>query len=299
MRPARPADFPIGTIDRSRFFIPPHLTPLAHTPTHAGLPRALKLRYNQLFASCYHEHFIFLERMLADHALPALIARHADGPLAHRLAEFREDEQRHTAWFHALHQACEPGLYRDNYHHFVRVSSGPLALFGHCARRPWRYPFCLWLAMIIEERTIAASGEITNGPDSCESHFVNLHRLHSLDEARHVGLDGELIRAIWPALSPAARFVNRSLFVFVLREFFRLPKRAAWRVVLHLADETPSLRPMLGGLRRELLALDERSDYLAGIYSRRREPRTFALADRFRDLRDLEAALVGETRPVI
>jgi hypothetical protein len=299
MRTSAAADFLIGDIDRSRLFVPPHLTPLAHTPTHGKLPAAMQLRYNQLFASCYHEHFIFLERMLANHALPALIARYAGTPLACRLVEFREDEQRHTAWFHALHRACEPTLYHDNYHHFVRLGSAPLALFGYCARRPWRFPFCLWLAMIIEERTIAASHEITNGPATCEPHFVTVHRLHSLDEARHVGLDGELLREVWPALSPAARFLNRWLFVFILREFFRLPKRAAWRVVLHLADEAPSLRPLLGELRRELLALDDRSDYLAGIYSRRREPRTFALADRFRELRHLESALVGETWPVL
>jgi hypothetical protein len=254
----------------------------------------VRLRYNHLFASCYHEHFIFLERMLADHALPALIARYADGSLRSRLKEFRDDERRHTAWFHALHQACEPALYKENYHHFVRVSPGPLRLFGFCARRPWRFPFCLWLAMIIEERTIAASREIIEAPDAHEPHFVLLHRLHSEDEARHVGLDGELLRRLWPALHPAGRLINRWLFVVLLREFFRLPKRAAWRVVLQLSQEFPDLAPRLPTMRRELLALDDRSDYLAGIYSRRREPRTFALADRFREMRRLESELLGE-----
>jgi hypothetical protein len=291
--------FVIGDLDRSRPFIPPHLTPLAHTPAHDELPPALQLRYNQLFASCYHEHFIFLERMLANHALPALMARYAGRPLARRLGEFRRDEQRHTTWFHALHRACEPALYLDNYHHFVRLAPASLRLFGHCARRPWRYPFCLWLAMIIEERTITASREIFSRPDLHEPHFVQLHRLHAADEARHVGLDGELLRDLWPALSPAARLLNRWLFVTILREFFRLPKRAAWRVVQHLADEQPSLRPRLPTLHRQLLALDDRSEYLAGIYSRRRDPRTFALADRFRELRRLESDLLGEVPSVV
>ena len=294
MQSPRSEEFSIGAIDRSRLFVAPHLTPLPHTPSWRSFAPSLALRYNQLFASCYHEHFIFLERMLADHALPALIGRHAGTPMAARLEEFRDDERKHTAWFHALHRACEPELYRDNYHHFVRVAAAPLRLFEHCARRPWRYPFCLWLAMIIEERTIAASREISDHPDRYEPHFVELHRLHSLDEARHVGLDGELLRRHWPEIGLAGRWLNRRLFVFILREFFRLPKRAAWRVVLHLARERPELRPSLPALRRELLALDEHSSYLAGIYSRRREPRTFALADRLDQMGRLEADLVGE-----
>jgi hypothetical protein len=292
-------DFILTELDRFRWFIPPHLTPLPHTPAYATLSPEIRLRYNHLFASCYHEHFIFLERMLANDTLPALIRRYDGKPLSGKLREFRAEEQKHTAWFHALHQACEPDLYRDNYHYFVRVTPLPLRIFSYCARRPWRFPFCLWLAMIIEERTIAASREIFQHPEEFETHYVNLHRLHSADEAGHVSLDAELLRRLWPALGPLGRTVNRWLFVTILREFFRLPKRAAWNVIARLAHEFPELQPRLPELRRQLLALDERSSYLAGIYSRQREPRTFALADCFRELRRLEADLLGENPVVI
>lgn len=286
--------FQIGSIDRSRPFIPPHLSPLPHTASWAGVPAVARLRYNQLFASCYHEHFIFLERMLADHALPALARRYCGTAMEPRLAEFIEDERKHTAWFHALHRVCEPGFYGDNYHHFVRVGGVAMRVFAFCANRPWRFPFCLWLAMIIEERTILASREIVAAGDALEPHFVELHRLHSLDEARHVGIDGELLRDIWPWLSPPAQAMNRWLFVTILREFFRLPKRAAWNVVLALAREFPEITSALPRMRRELLSLDDSSAYLAGIYSREREPRTFRLADRFRELRRLERDLLPE-----
>lgn len=284
--------FTIGVVDRSRPFIPPHLSPLPHTEVWAELPTAIRLRYNQLFASCYHEHFVFLERMLAGHALPALRLRYRGRPMGPRLSEFIDDERRHTAWFHALHRACEPELYADNYHYFVRVRGPAMRVFSFCADRPWRFPFCLWLAMIIEERTILASRELVEAGSSLEPHFVELHRLHSLDEARHVGIDGELLRDIWPRLSAPAQAMNRWLFVTILREFFRLPKRAAWNVVLQLAKEFPAVAPALPRMRRELLALDERSSYLAGIYSREREPRTFALADRLAQMRRLEHSLL-------
>jgi hypothetical protein len=299
MNPANRDDFTVGAVDRTKWFIPEHLTPLAHIPAYASLSSEIRLRYNHLFASCYHEHFICLERMLANHTLPVSIDRFAaTAPdLTAQLGQFRDEERKHTAWFHALHQACEPEFYRDNYHHFVCVAPLFQRIFDFCARRPWRFPFCLWLAMIIEERTITASREIFQQPDVFESHFVNVHRLHAADEAGHVSLDGVLLRRLWPALGPVGRTVNRCLFVWVLREFFRLPKRAAWRVIERLADEFPDLRPRLPELRAQIRALDDRSSYLAGIYSRAREPRTFALADRFRELRRLEQELLPEPTP--
>jgi hypothetical protein len=83
--------------------------------------------------------------------------------------------------------------------------------------------------------------------------------------------------------------------VTLLREFFGLPKRAGWRVILRLAEEYPELRSQLPRLRRELLALEHNRDYRGTLYSRSREPRTFSLADNFPELRDLEESLLGRT----
>jgi hypothetical protein len=283
--------FVVGAIDRSRRFVPEHISPLAHTPAYRELPATARLRYNQLFASSYHEHFIFLERTLAAHTLPALIVRYQtlDPAFAERLRQFRTEEEIHTSWFHRLHQACEPALYAENYHHFVRVPSFLQRTFAACARRPAAFPFCLWLAMIIE---LTAAKDVLREADELEPHFVALHRLHAAAEVHHVGLDGETLRRLWPSLSPVARLFNRWLFVTLLREFFQLPKRAGWRVVLQLAREQPAVAAHLPQLRRELLALRAAPNYLATLYSRRREPRTFALADGFAELRALEQQLL-------
>jgi hypothetical protein len=119
-----------------------------------------------------------------------------------------------------------------------------------------------------------------------------LHRLHAAAEVHHVGLDAEMLKRLWPALGPVGRLFNRGLFVTLLREFFQLPKRAGWRVVQQLAHEQPELTPLLPRIRRELLALGNAADYLVTLYSRAREPRTFALADGFNDLRRLETNLL-------
>jgi hypothetical protein len=288
-----PARFQLGEVDKSRAFLPASLTPLAHTAVYAELPPAVQLRYNQLFASAYHEQFIFLETMLAAHLLPAL-SRHfsGDSRLCERLEVFRAEERIHSHWFHQLHQASEPALYQENTHFFVAAPPLAQSVFDWCARHPARFPFVLWLAMIIEERTLPASKEILREAAALEPHFVALHRLHAADEAGHVSCDAELIRQLWPALSPAGRLINRWLFVTLLREFFQVPKRAGWAVVVQLARECPEITPLLPRLRRELLALADSRDYLGTIYSRSREPRTFALADRFRELRRLEQELV-------
>lgn len=293
MNAAPPDPFVVGRVDHSRRFLPEHLSPLAHTPGYATLPAAARLRYNQLFASSYHEHFIFLERTLAAQVLPTLIARYAGDPLADRLRQFRAEEQLHTEWFHRLHRASEPALYADNYHVFVRVPGPAARLFATLARRPAAFPFVIWLAMIIEERTLSAAKDTLRETDTLEPHYVALHRLHAAAEVHHVGLDAEMLRRLWPALSPAGRRLNRWLFVTLLREFFQLPKRAGWRVIRQLAAEQPELAPLLPQLRRELLALGGAPDYLATLYSRRREPRTFALADGFTELRRLEANLLA------
>jgi len=287
-----PTRFQLGVVDRSRPFLPESLTPLAHTPSYTALPPAVRLRYNQLFASAYHEQFIFLESMLAGPILPALTQRFAAEPLADRLRRFQAEERLHSHWFHLLHQASEPALYGDNTHFFVTAPPFAQRLFDFCARRPEKFPFVLWLAMIIEERTLPASREIIREADTLEPHYVALHRLHAADEAGHVSCDAELIRRLWPALSPAGRLLNRWLFVTLLREFFQVPKRAGWAVVKQLAREHPEITPLLPRLRREIHALADRADYLGTIYSRAREPRTFALADRFRELRRLEQELL-------
>lgn len=293
--------FTIGAIDRSRRFIPEHITPLPHTAIFAELPESARLRYNQLMASCYHEHFIHLERMLSEYILPALIVRYEGTALASRLTDFRDEERKHTAWFHALHRATEPELYRDNYYHFLQVPPLGQHLLSACARRPARFPFCLWIAMIIEERTIPAAREMLQTADELEPHYVTLHRLHATDEAGHVSCDAEVLRDLWPALSAPARRFNRFMFVTLLREYFGLPKRAGWRVILRLAEEHPGLQPQLPRLRRELLALEHDHTYRGTLYSRRREPRTFALADTFPEMHELEASLLGPSRvsPVV
>lgn len=285
--------FVVGEIDRSRWYLPEHLTPLAHAPAYRELPESTRRRYNQLFASCYHEHFIFLEQLLADVVLPGLIARHAGEPLARQLRAFQAEERVHTGWFHALHRASEPHLYQDNHHFFVRVSPLAQRILRLCAARPTRFPFILWLAMLIEERTLPAAREILRDADRLEPHYALLHRLHAADEAGHVSCDGELLKRWWPALNPVARALNRWLFVALLREFFQLPKRAGWRVVRQLAEEVPAVVPWLPRLRREMFDLRHQPGYLATLYSREREPRTFALADTFHDLRKLEQRVLG------
>lgn len=290
-----PTRFRLGVIDKSRRFLPEALTPLAHTAAYATLPATVRLRYNQLFASAYHEQFIFLESMLAGPVLPALMRRFADDPLAERLRVFQAEERLHSHWFHLLHRASEPALYTENRHFFVSAPRVGQRLFECCARRPATFPFVLWLAMIIEERTLPASREIIREADTLEPHYVALHRLHAADEAGHVSCDADLIRRLWPALTPAGRLLNRWLFVTLLREFFQAPKRAAWAVVRQLAREHPEVTPLLPRLRQELRALANRADYLGTLYSRAREPRTFALADRFRELRRLEQELLPAT----
>ena len=82
-------------------------------------------------------------------------------------------------------------------------------MFASFARRPASFPFLLWLAMIIEERTLSGARDALREADQLEPNYVQLHRLHAAAEVHHVGLDAEMLKRLWPALTPVGRLVNR------------------------------------------------------------------------------------------
>ena len=58
---------PTASIDFGRPFIPEFITPLAHTDAYSKLTPVQRLRYNQLYASNFHEQFMSLEKVLIEH----------------------------------------------------------------------------------------------------------------------------------------------------------------------------------------------------------------------------------------
>lgn len=282
---------PAGPADRSRFFIPEHMTALYYSPAYAGLSEEKRRRYNQLAGVYLNEMFIFFEDVLAEAVLGAL----ADGPLpkglADRLADFRWEERRHTEMFLALNDASAPELPAVGGFRFMRLPPGARALLLGAARRPRLFPFFFWLMLIQEDRSLYYSRGVLAQKDSLEARFVHAHRVHMADEAAHVRADEELLGRFWAPMPPFWRKVNARLLRWVLGEFFTAPRRAGLKVVEAWANEFPDERARLPFWLKAARDLDASPEFQASLYSRAVVPAAFSGFDRWPELASLSKVL--------
>jgi len=281
------------TIDFTRRFIPEFITPLSYTRIYRELSDEQRLRYNQLYASNFHEQFMSLEKVLIEHLLQPLIQRFQGEKLAEHLIDFRNEEIKHTAMFHDLHVRSEPHLYKNHDFYFLRMPKYLRWALHQVGKRADMFPFCLWLTIIEEERTIYYSKRYLEEADTLEPNYVAAHRIHLADEVGHVRRDKELLDRLWPKRSQFWRNSNARIFSAILSEYFNVPKRGGWRVVQELFQEFPELSKKRIQIKHELCALEADENFLPTLYTREMVPNTFALLDQWPEFGFLTQVLPG------
>jgi hypothetical protein len=284
---AMPAAILLDDVDLGRFFIPAELTPLFHTAVYQDLTEPQRRRYNQLHALYFNEQITFFETALGQPVLSALLREPLPERLAEGLRQFKAEEIRHTEMFRGLNRRGAPHLYRHRDLHFVQVPAFWTAVMRWAVDRPVSLPLFLWLMLLQEERSLYYSKAYLRNPAALDPVFVETHRLHMMDEAKHVHWDGELLDELWERAHPLLRTVNAKLFAWMLEEFFGAPKRAQLRVIDELAREISETRALLPEMRRQLLALCKNETYRETLYSREIVPRTFARFDEAPEFRRL------------
>lgn len=295
---AMPAASLLDDVDPGRFFIPAELTPLFHTAVYEDLAEPQRLRYNQLHALYFNEQITFFETVLGQPVLSALLREPLPERLAEGLRQFKAEEVRHTEMFRGLNRRSAPHLYQDRDLYFVQVPAFWMAVMRWAVDHPVSLPLFLWLMLLQEERSLYYSKAYLRNPAALDPVFVETHRLHMMDEAKHVHWDEELLDELWERAHPLLRTVNARLFAWMLEEFFGAPKRAQLRVIEELAREIPEMRTLLPEMRRQLLALCGDEAYRKTLYSREIVPRTFARFDESPDFRTLSlCGYVPQTRP--
>lgn len=287
---------PPGPADRSRYFIPEHLTALYYTPGYAGLSEEKRRRYNHYAALYLNEMFVFFEDVLAETVLGALLQRKgsdtfASNGLAERLERFRWEERRHTEMFHALNKAAAPELYEGGEFRFIRASGLARSVLDFAARRPRLFPMFFWIMLLQEDRSLYYSREVLKEKDALEPRFVHVHRVHLADEAGHVRADDELLELYWAPVPAFWRRLNARLLRWVLAEFFTVPRRAGPRVIEAWASEFPDEAARLPYWLAELEALEGNREFQASLYSRAVVPAAFAGFDRWPELEGMAAAM--------
>ncbi|WP_157447433.1 diiron oxygenase [Chthoniobacter flavus] len=263
-----------AAIDFTRLFIAEVFTPLFHTRIYAGLPGAVRLRYNQLHALYFNEQIAFFEQGILSPFLLALLRRSPPVDLEKGLRVFFAEEQRHTAQFRELNLRCAPELYEGGERYFVSAPRALDAAISAAAAQPFLFPLLIWLTLLQEERSLYWSRGCLEHASELEPHFVATHRAHLADEIGHVRWDEDLLDWLWPRVGPAMRRLHAWLLRWMLGEYFLLPKRSSRRVIRQLVAEYPFLDRQ--PLDREMDGLKSNPAFLATLYSREVTPRAYA-----------------------
>ena len=280
-------------LDDTRWFLPESLSPLAYTRTYAGLALEHRRRYNQLHATYVNEQILFFEQTLAENVLGGLRRAGPPAALDASLARFIDDERAHIAMFRELNRCCAPAAYATRDYRFVALPGPAARVLAAASRRPARFPFFVWLMLLMEERALHYGREIVQRRGELEPAFVETHVRHLRDEVHHVRWDEEILDWLWPRTSRPLRWANAVLFRWLVGEFFSVPRRAAVRVVDAWIAACPELTPRREVFHRELRELRQRTDFHASLYSRTIVPRTFARFDGAREFAFMCRVLPG------
>jgi hypothetical protein len=295
-------------VDRSRRFVCETLTPLYYAPIYRELTGAQRLRYNQITGLCFGELIAFFEESFAASVLAALaLARQdPDDDLAACLDGFVAEERRHVAYWRRLNRLAEPSWYARRDECVIRLPAAARRALGFLTSRPRTFPAVFWVMLALEERSLDISRRcLRMEPDAAEPSFREAYRHHLRDEARHVQLDRHLIERYYAPLPRRRREWNARLLALLIGRFFLPPTRSAARVVGLLAREFPEIEPRRREITQQLRSVGRDPAYHEMMYSRSTTPRTFALFDRFPEMRRMERVLhsyrydgFGQSSPV-
>lgn len=297
----------IKQIDFSRPFLPEHMTQLYYTPVYQTLNDVQRLRYNQLFGVRTNEYIMLFESDFLDHFLTPL-RRHskvvAQEDLLRCLDTMIDEERRHYAVFVRLNRMCLPSVFaggRERY--FSELPRGAEALFSIFGALARSLSFPLYYAMAMEESAIALGRALSKGGKTetlgeLEPHFVDVHREHMKDEARHVHIDWHLIDACLSGKDKMSRALNARLFRGLAKALSRIGRHGSGaRVIRHFVRERPELAPREAEMIEAIIALNHHPDYQRSLFNRELMPLVFGLFDQRSEFDDLPRHMVGYGRP--
>ncbi|HEX3716965.1 MAG TPA: diiron oxygenase [Verrucomicrobiae bacterium] len=277
-------------VDFSRLFMPEILTPLYHTSAYRSLTDRQRLRYNQLNALYFNEQIMFFEKALARNVLGYFQHHPLPAELKLGLRQFALEEERHTAMFLELNRRCSSSYQRRDFY-FIRIPPAGANILEFMSNRPLWFPLLLWLMHLQEERALFFGRVFLRFQDELEPNFVSVQRRHLADEVGHVRWDERLLAEIWPKTGIVLRHVNVRMLIWMIDEYFSVPKRSSARVVEALIEEFEELRPKAYELRRQLGELGSNAEYRRLLYSVDTVPNSLAKFDLWPEFKSLKRRL--------
>jgi hypothetical protein len=286
--PPREGEDGAGTLLDAALYVPESLTPLAFTTVYPTLTTRQRLRYNQLHGLYFLEQLVFFEQIMG-HPTLAWLARNSPTPELRSEAEhFISEEDEHSSWFRGLLREIEPAHYASHDFRLLKISSAAHALMRLPGRAVRLFPALLWMQLIFEERALQFGRAFVASGRSLDPRFLAVHRRHLADEPAHIRRDILFLEWLWPTTPAWLRRMNARLLLWLLREFFLLPKRSGWRVTQMWLEEFPELRHRRDEIRLAMTGLETNDSYLRTLYPKASFPKTRQLAARWPELAKLE-----------
>ena len=287
--------------DRGKLWAPPAMSPLTYLPSFERLDSAQQLRYNQIFAMAICEQFIWFETTFLIEALRSMVS-YFDVPdeMLTAIDFLIREESKHTRMFWRQLEKSEPQWYAQRRLRIFRTTPGQRMLTRTILRWPRHLLVWIWIAIFFEERATDYCRQYVQfdrqNPDALDPSFLQIHRFHFRDEARHFQLDQHLLGQFYDrAPSWKCRLAGK-MFYRVMRGYTS-PSNTVLQTLRQLGREYPELnRELLPALVRELPMLGQSREYHQMAFSRKAVKNSLALFAEYPEMDCLWPLFLVETR---
>lgn len=271
-------------IDENVDWAPNRLAPLTYLPSFAKLSLKAQRRYNHYFALGINEYFSLFEEYFLIRCLLRL-KKIKSVELKEAIEHFIDDERRHSEMFHALNRRAAPQFYSSTKkYHFLTNTWLFSAALKFAASWPRLFVVWIWVAVFMEERTLFFSQVYSQESHSLEPRFVHAHRLHMIEELRHVCMDSYLIDEVYKTAPKILRRWSAWMFAKLIIRL-RSPRVMTMAILGRLKKDYPDELKVFALLEQELPLLAQCSEYHDLLFSSKATRRTYALMAQHREFR--------------
>ena len=286
-------------IDRERLWGPVEIAPLTYLPAYELLDDLEKMRLNQLFSLGVCEQFIWLEQNILVRTLQKVLKRWSfPEEFETAINFFIAEEIKHTEMFWRTLQKAEPDWYLERRFKLFNTSIIQTWIIEIFIRNPTKFLVWLWTAIFFEERTVSYcqhyQGMHKRHPDSMDATFVDLHKYHFKDEARHFQLDQYLLSECYEQQPAWKRKLSGWMFYYVMKSYTS-PRRTSIKVLEVLGEEYPHLKEsIIPEMLKQLPSLATNKAFHQMAFSSNSVPKTLKLFKQYKELDRLWSLFIVE-----
>ena len=274
--------------DKNHLWAPESITPWFYLPTYKKMSKPLQRRYNQLYALGINEIFTLFE---SDFVFQILSRLKEKNKLSDKqkiaLHYFCQEEVKHSEMFKQLNLSVEPEKYKNETYILInKRSKWGKKFLQMITHWPHFFLMWVWMAIFFEERTVMYAKEYLKDPETQLSPvFKEIHKLHMIEETRHVQMDEILINLFYKKSNFFIKKIAAVMFKKIIADF-SAPRKMSYSIAEILKQEftdTISIA-QIEDILNELPLLKNNSDFQNKMFGEQAAPRTRALTLQYPEL---------------